>query len=88
MSIVQSQSLDIILMDISIQGEKNGLDLTREIRSNERFKKLPIIAVTAHAFPYDRENSLRAGCNEYISKPMSKTKLFELIERYVIESRK
>ncbi len=83
--IIRSQSPDIIMMDISIQGKKNGLDLTREIRASKEFATLPIIAVTAHAFPRDRVNSIEAGCNEYIVKPMSRTKLYQTIEQLLSE---
>ena len=61
--------VDIVLMDLSLQGEEDGLALTRRIRENEKFTSLPVIAVTAHAFPKDRIQSLEAGCNAYFSKP-------------------
>src|ERR1035437_4367356 len=60
---------DIIVMDISIKGEKNGLDLTREFRSSPSNSDIPIICYTAHAFNQDRINALAAGCDVYISKP-------------------
>lgn len=70
-------------MDISLPGDENGLELTRRIRESESLRDLPIIAVTAHAFPRDRENSLAAGCNEYISKPFERRFLLATVERYL-----
>ncbi len=78
--IIRSHPIDLILLDISLQGPKNGLDLVRELRKSERYSQIPVIAVTAHAFPIDRINSIEAGCNGYIAKPMSKTKLFQMID--------
>ena len=56
-------------MDISIKGDTNGLDLTRELRENSIHSNVSIICYTAHAFSQDRINALDAGCDVYISKP-------------------
>ncbi len=60
---------DIILMDISIKGKKNGLDLTKELKNNPNHSEIPVICYTAHALYKDRINALDAGCDAYISKP-------------------
>jgi two-component system, cell cycle response regulator DivK len=60
---------DLFLMDISIKGNKNGLELTREIKLNPSTALIPVVCYTAHAFQHDRLNALDAGCDEYISKP-------------------
>jgi DNA-binding response OmpR family regulator len=60
---------DVILMDISLKGDKDGLTLARELKSNSDTKNIPIICYTAHAANTDRLNALDAGCNAYISKP-------------------
>ena len=61
----------------------DGLEATAAIRKLEDPKKarLPIIAMTAHAYKSDRERCLAAGMNEYISKPISRQELIELVER-------
>lgn len=81
--ILQEVHIDLVLMDISLPGEENGLELTRRIRASKELHSLPVIAVTAHAFPRDRENSLEAGCNEYISKPFERTHLLSTVQRYI-----
>jgi PAS domain S-box-containing protein len=68
-SIIENERIDLVLMDLSLQGDEDGISLTRRIRSDQRFATVPIIAVTAHAFPKDRIQSLEAGCNAYFSKP-------------------
>lgn len=67
--LLNKEKYDIILMDISIKGEKNGLELTRELRNNPNYSAIPIICYTAHAFNKDRINALEAGCDIYLSKP-------------------
>ncbi|MDY0103150.1 MAG: response regulator [Lentimicrobium sp.] len=72
--------IDLILMDIKMP-VKNGVEATREIRL---FKpNLPIIATTAFAIPGDRDVFLKAGCDEYIPKPIKSEVLIEMVNRFV-----
>jgi len=71
--------LDLILMDIQMP-EMNGYDATREIR--EFNKNVVIIAQTAYALAGDSNKAIEAGCNDYITKPITKKKLTELISKY------
>ena len=70
-------------MDISLHGDIDGLQLTRIIRDSDAHAELPIIALTAHAFPADRQKSIDAGCTDYISKPFQRDQLLRLIEKYI-----
>ena len=79
MKILKMEKVDIILMDISIKGEKNGLELTKELKASKEFSHIPIIAVTAHAFDHDKKNALDAGCDRYLSKPFTKERLLNVI---------
>ncbi|MFZ1728954.1 MAG: PAS domain S-box protein [Bacteroidota bacterium] len=73
--------IDLILMDISLSGEKNGIELTMELKASPEWAHIPIVAATAHAFPEDRQHCLDAGCDEYISKPIRKDQLIAIIDR-------
>jgi len=84
--ILGKESFDLILMDISLRGEEDGLQLTRRIREQSPVSDIPIIAVTAHAFADDRRRSLEAGCNEYLPKPFRVKQLQELVARFVRRS--
>jgi DNA-binding response OmpR family regulator len=68
-ALISKNNYDIILMDISIKGDKNGLELIKEMKSNPELKTIPIVCYTAHAFNKDRLNALDAGADAYISKP-------------------
>ncbi len=59
LSLVNSFSYDIILMDINLKGELNGIETTREIRKLEQYKEVPIIAVTAYAMHDEREKNTK-----------------------------
>jgi PAS domain S-box-containing protein len=75
--------IDLILMDIKMP-EMDGYTATRKIR--EFNKDVIIIAQTAYALAGDREMALQAGCNEYISKPIIRSVLINLLEQYAIKS--
>lgn len=66
--------IDLILMDIMMPN-MNGFEAMSEIRKIEKFKNLPIIALTAKAMQGDRKKCLEAGANDYLSKPLDEDKL-------------
>ena len=73
---------DLILMDRSLP-KIDGYEVTRRLKSQEEFKDIPIVALTAHAMRGDREKALEAGCEGYISKPINVRELPELITSYL-----
>ena len=79
---LEKNNFDLVLMDIHMP-EMNGLDATRIIRKLHDFKKanIPIIAVTAAAFEDEIQRYHEAGMNEYITKPYTEEKLFEVIKK-------
>jgi len=75
-----SQSVDIVLMDIRLP-DIDGLEATRQIRTGKSLLK--IIAQTAYASHYERQKTLDAGCNDYISKPIKKELLLAMISKHI-----
>ncbi len=67
---LRNNSYDVILMDISLKGEKNGLELTKELKADPEFKDIPIVCLTAHAFKTDIENAINAGVDIFLTKPV------------------
>ena len=79
---VRSVRYDAVLMDIQMP-EMDGLQATRELRRDGRFGDLPVIAMTAHAMAGDREQSLQAGMNDHVTKPIDPDALFAVLLMWV-----
>jgi len=75
------ENFDLILMDIQMP-EMDGLAATKELRA-KGFTAIPIIAMTANAMKGDREICLEAGMNDYITKPVKREIIFEIIEKWL-----
>ena len=76
------QRPDLIIMDISMP-EMDGWTATALIKKNEMTRAIPLLALTAHALPGDRQRAMDAGCDEYITKPMDLDELVEAIQYWV-----
>jgi CheY-like chemotaxis protein len=76
---LHDRKFDLVLMDISLKGDEDGLSLTRRLRAEDGYGMLPIVAVTAYAFPDDRKRALEAGCTDYLPKPVSSNDLHHKI---------
>jgi len=84
---MSKNEFDIILMDISLRGHKDGLKLTEEIRANPKTKDIPIVVLTAHAFQRDRDNALRVGVDTFLTKPIMNNALMEAIKNTLYEKK-
>jgi len=78
----ETQRPDLILMDIHLPG-MDGLSVVREMKSDQRTNRIPILALTAHAMRGDKDRFLEAGCDGYISKPIDVKTFLTSIEQYI-----
>ncbi len=74
---------DLILMDISLP-EMDGTEVLENLRADDNLKDLPVIALTAHAMSGDRERFLKAGFDDYLTKPiLDENDLINVIEKWL-----
>ncbi len=77
-----SEAPDIILMDMSLP-VLDGWQATKKIKADSQPKKIPVIAMTAHAMAGDREKCLQAGCDDYDTKPVEFPRLLDKIKNLI-----
>lgn len=75
-----SENPDLILMDVGLPGI-SGWEATQQLKGSAQTQHVPVIALTAHAMDGDREKAIKAGCDDYETKPIDFNRLFEKIER-------
>ena len=84
---LSAQLPDLVLLDISLPG-MDGNEILARIRADQRLRRLPVIALTAHAMAGDREKYLSAGFNDYITKPiLDETLLLSAMEKWIAAGR-
>jgi CheY-like chemotaxis protein len=79
-----SPDFDLVVMDIMMP-VMDGHEAMRAIRAQQRFQKLPIIALTAKAMPEDRTKCLQSGANDYMTKPVDVEKILFLIRVWLFK---
>jgi two-component system sensor histidine kinase BarA len=86
--LAQSQHFDLIFMDIQMPG-MSGLEATQKIRENEKgSRRVPIIALTAHAMSNERVALLRSGMDDYVTKPIQETQLAHILAKWTAFKRR
>lgn len=82
LNILQTYQPGLILMDVQLPGT-DGLELTRQVRRDPRFRKVRIVALTAYAMKGDEDNARAAGCDGYISKPIDTRSFPGTVRKYL-----
>jgi len=76
--------VSLILMDLELSGADDGLALTRSLRAERRWMRVPILALTAYATLEDRNRALEAGCDDFVAKPIARNDLIAKIDTLLI----
>jgi CheY-like chemotaxis protein len=82
--LAREPKVDLVLMDIMMP-VLDGYETTKRIRAQQRFKSLPILALTAKAMKEDREKCLAAGANDYLSKPVDVDRLLSMLRVWLYQ---
>ena len=80
--LVRDHRPDLIVMDIQLPGV-SGLEIIKTIKTDDLLKETPVIAVTAFAMKGDEDRIREAGCDAYVSKPISVPVFMEMVNRFL-----
>lgn len=78
LDMLDQKDYDVLLLDMQMP-VMDGMETLQNIRQSERFKDLPVIALTAYAMSEERDKYIAAGCNEFVAKPINKNELYNKI---------
>jgi CheY-like chemotaxis protein len=78
-----SERLSLVLMDLKLEGDEDGVTLTKHLRGESRWKSIPIVALTACSTGDDLRRAIEAGCDDYLPKPFYRKQLIALVERLI-----
>lgn len=81
-SVIYQNSFDLIIMDIGLPHGKDGIELTREIKSNPSTTKIPVICLTSHAFLKDKVKAIEAGADYFLTKPVENKVLKNIVRQF------
>mgnify|MGYP000583071804 FL=1 len=85
LDLLNTDEFDGVLMDCQMP-VMDGYTATRELRKQERFESLPILAMTANAMAGDKEKVIEAGMNDHISKPINVNNMFQIMAKWIVSS--
>lgn len=74
---------DLILLDVRMPGRLSGLEVCQRLKKDPHYKHIPIFLFSVLALDRDKELGLKAGANEYLTKPFVSEKLIQLIKKYI-----
>jgi DNA-binding NtrC family response regulator len=79
---IQETEFSVAIIDVSLPGDEDGIDLIKFL-TVEYGQTLPAIAISAHAFPQNREDAMTAGAVEYFTKPIMSGILLDAVQKYI-----
>ncbi|MDL1912148.1 response regulator [Chloroflexi bacterium CFX6] len=82
----RAQKPDLILMDMGLP-QMDGWNATRELKTSEETKSIPLYALTAHTLPSERKRAILAGCDGYVAKPIQIKDFLDLVEEALLVER-
>jgi two-component system, OmpR family, phosphate regulon response regulator PhoB len=84
--LAQATRPDLVLLDVMMPGDIDGLDVCRQIRQNPDLPDIRVVLLTARGQAKDRESGLAAGAHAYLAKPFSPLQLIDTVDQWLLDS--
>jgi CheY-like chemotaxis protein len=83
LELLNKDLFDVLLLDINLPGDLSGEDVIKKVKKDYKLEKIPVVVVTAYALKGDREKYLGLGADEYVPKPVTKSTLLGIVDKYM-----
>ena len=80
---LSEDSYDLILMDVSLNGERTGVEIVRDLKKNPTYKNIPVVCLSAHVFSNFQRKAIDAGAEVYLTKPIQNNVLIDTLTKLV-----
>jgi DNA-binding response OmpR family regulator len=80
---ISKKEYDAVLMDVTLRGDKNGIDIIKDMRKKSQFKNIPVVCLSANVFGEDRIKAREAGIDVYLTKPVDNSLLINTLNRLI-----
>ena len=87
LDLIAEGGIDLVILDLNFKEGMNGVQAVKAIRRMEGYQNLPVVALTAYAYPDDRKRCLEAGFDDYLSKPVFKDVMLKKLDSVLAASR-
>ena len=83
-ALLEKKEYHLIIMDIAIKGNKDGLQITKELKHSDQYKSIPILCLSAHVLENDKKSAYEAGVNVFLEKPVKNDNLLLTINQMIV----
>jgi len=83
LNLLEKKEYDVFLVDLSLRGNIDGIQLIKKLRISDKYKNHPIVVVTANAFKKDEETAMAAGASKFLRKPIENEALLQELSEYI-----
>jgi DNA-binding response OmpR family regulator len=80
---MSEKDYDAVLMDVTLRGDKNGVDIIKDMRKKSQYKNIPVVCLSANVFGEDRIKAREAGIDVYLTKPVDNKLLINTLNKLI-----
>ena len=83
LKLLEENNFDLLLLDVNLPGDLNGIDVYNRLKESEKYKNFPVVIITAYNMDNMKKKLLDKGVNDFLTKPIEKNFLLESIKKFI-----